>query len=88
MAETQIDLPETMHIEAPVIEAPKPEPMEREAEGGVIETVERQPTAREVAMEAIVKNREKAIAKELQRVPPARTSATITAACSFLILAP
>jgi len=62
-----IDVPETMHIEAPVVQPPPAEPIAREPgeEGG--EPVERvrEPTARELAMEAIFKNRERAIAKEL-----------------------
>lgn len=61
-----IDVPETMHIEAPQVEAPAPQPIERESgEDGAEPERVREPSARELAMEAIFKNREKAIAKEL-----------------------
>jgi hypothetical protein len=60
-----VTIPETMHIETPVVEEGARQTIEREAEGGVIETVERPLSAREQAMLEIAANRKKAIAKEL-----------------------
>lgn len=61
-----VEIPETMHIEpAPVQPAPAV-PIARENEEGVdLPERVREPSARELAMEAIFKNRERAIAKEL-----------------------
>lgn len=66
---TEPEVPVTMHIAEgvtpPAVMPPASVPIEREAEGGTIETTERPLSQREIAMQEIAKRRAVAIEKEL-----------------------